>query len=229
MGWLLLGLHSRCLAKARILSPPSVSRRGFGRQWEAGEVTVLPWEYGYLGLMTLRFDSREYLRSRSFRILEPRDSPSSLSLSLSFYSILSYSCTANAVCHACNIHTRARSLTHAYERRYIRNAFVHTQRGGERALSEISSGGTLARRERPREISRDVAVCVLSKPRTMSPRLCERTTGRNGFRAQQKHCHNCRGVDVSSPFVREVSVTLHALILDDSLARAESHARSKLC
>jgi len=35
-------------------------------------VTVFSRDYGYLGLMTLRFDNREYPRTRSFRILEPR-------------------------------------------------------------------------------------------------------------------------------------------------------------
>lgn len=65
-----LGFSARFRATVRKMG----KRGGRGRR----RVTVLPREYGYLGLVTLRFDNWEYLRSRSFRILEPRDSVLSL-------------------------------------------------------------------------------------------------------------------------------------------------------
>lgn len=53
--------------------------------------------------MTLRFDNREYLRSRSFRILEPRDSVLSL-LDLVVFTTYHY------VLRVCGIHIRIHNV-----------------------------------------------------------------------------------------------------------------------
>jgi len=67
-------------------------------------VTVFSRDYGYLGLMTLRFDNREYPRTRSFRILEPR-----------------------ALSAQVSSHSRTRVLHRALHTRYTRisSVFIH--------------------------------------------------------------------------------------------------------
>jgi len=81
----------------------------------------------YLELMTLRFDNREY-RSRSFRILEPRDS------------------ALPARSH--RIHWCCAVLRMAYIRVYITCPRVRSRSRETRALPEISSSGTYAKPSR---------------------------------------------------------------------------------
>lgn len=85
------------------LPPSSVSRYGSGRRDTGKEVNVLTGEYGYLELMTLRFDNREYLRIRSFHILEPRDSALTARSRVIF--------TSTMLCYICDIHTRMHNVS----------------------------------------------------------------------------------------------------------------------
>lgn len=91
------------LAEVRVLyhrsrSPGTVPDGGTRK-----EVNVLTGEYGYLELMTLRFDNREYLRIRSFHILEPRDSALTARSRVIF--------TSTTLCYICDIHTRMHNVS----------------------------------------------------------------------------------------------------------------------
>jgi hypothetical protein len=103
-------------------SPPSVSPARFRMAVGGGvEVTVFSRDHGYLGLMTLRFDNREYPRTRSFRILEPR----ALSAQVS-------SRSRTRVLHRA-LHTRRTRIS----------SCSFTRQADARAFPEISSSGTL--------------------------------------------------------------------------------------
>lgn len=129
------------LAEVRVLyshspqSPGAVPDDGGTR--EGGGINVLTGEYGYLELMTLRFDNREYLRSRSFRILEPRDSGSPCTIPYS---------RVLRLCYIRGIHTRMHNVSPC----------SLTQQGDESVSGDFAERDFT--RNRPGEISYDVAV-----------------------------------------------------------------------